>query len=152
VRLVAAKVSRCAAKWQNLIVDTVCDDTWDYVISWGIKYDGLPEDPYFNRKSWVTPRDITVDAGREAAQDREDLKMGLTTASAILGKKGMTHDEVVATRVKEMTNIVDSAKAAGLPLWMLYQAANNWLQQGQALDQMPTDVADNLDTPTPPAA
>lgn len=152
VRLVAAKVSRCAAKWQNLIIDTVCDDTWDYVISWGIKYDGLPEDPYFNRKSWVTPRDITVDAGREAAQDREDLKMGLTTASAILGKKGMTHDEVVATRVKEMTNIVDSAKAAGLPLWMLYQAANNWLQQGQALDQMPTDVADNLDTPAPPAA
>lgn len=151
IRLVAAKVSRIAAKWQNLTVDTVCDDVYDYVIGWGIENGELPEDPYFNRKTWITPRDVTVDAGREAAQDRADLQMGLTTATAILGKKGMTHEEVVATRVKEMSAMVDAAKAAGLPLWMIYQSAFNWLQQGQAPAQMSPDVAENLDVPEPPA-
>ena len=149
IRLVAAKVSRVAGKWQNLVIDTVCDPTWDYVIAWGIKNGELQDDPWFNRKTWITPRDVTVDAGREAAQDRADLQMGLTTASAILGKKGMTHDEVVATRVKEMTSMVEAAKAAGLPLWMLYQSAFNWLQQGQTPAQMSEDVADNLDVPEP---
>lgn len=149
IRLVAAKVSRIAAKWQNLTIDTVCDDVYDYVIGWGIENGELPEDPYFNRKTWITPRDVTVDAGREAAQDRADLQMGLTTATAILGKKGMTHEEVVATRVKEMTAMVEAAKNAGLPLWMIYQSAFNWLQQGQTPAQMSQDVADNLDVPEP---
>jgi capsid protein len=150
IRLVAAKVSRIAGKWQNLIIDTVCDPTWDYVIAWGIENGELPDDPYFNRKTWITPRDVTVDAGREAAQDRADLQMGLTTATAILGKKGMTHEEVVSTRVKEMSSMVEAAKAAGLPLWMIYQSAFNWLQQGQTPAQMSEDVADNLDVPEPP--
>jgi hypothetical protein len=151
VRLVAGKVSRYAAKWQNLLVEQACDRVFDYVIADAIAKGKVPDDPDFNRKTWITPRDVTVDAGREAAQDREDLKMGLTTATAILGKKGMTHDEVVGTRVKEMARTVQAAKEAGLPLWMLYQAANNWLQQGQTPDQMPNDVADNLDVPPAPS-
>jgi capsid protein len=151
VRLVAGKVSRYAAKWQNLLVEQACDRVFDYVIADAIAQGKVPDDPDFNRKTWITPRDVTVDAGREAAQDRADLQMGLTTATAILGKKGMTHDEVVATRVKEMARTVQAAKEAGLPLWMIYQSSNNWLQQGQSADQIPTDVADNLDVPPAPS-
>jgi hypothetical protein len=151
VRLVAGKVSRYAAKWQNLLIEQACDRVFDYVIADAIAKGKVPDDPDFNRKSWITPRDVTVDAGREAAQDRADLQMGLTTATAILGKKGMTHDEVVATRVKEMARTVQAAKEAGLPLWMIYQSSFNWLQQGQSADQIPTDVADNLDVPPAPS-
>jgi len=151
VRLVAGKVSRYAAKWQNLLIEQACDRVFDYVIADAIAQGKVPDDPDFNRKSWITPRDVTVDAGREAAQDRADLQMGLTTATAILGKKGMTHDEVVATRVKEMARTVQAAKEAGLPLWMIYQSSFNWLQQGQSSDQIPTDVADNLDIPPAPS-
>lgn len=151
VRLVAGKVSRYAAKWQNLLIEQACDKVFDYVIADAIAKGKVPDDPDFNRKSWITPRDVTVDAGREAAQDRADLQMGLTTATAILGKKGMTHDEVVATRVKEMARTVQAAKEAGLPLWMIYQSSFNWLQQGQSADQIPTDVADNLDVPPAPS-
>jgi capsid protein len=151
VRLVAGKVSRYAAKWQNLLIEQACDRVFDYVIADAIAQGKVPDDPDFNRKSWITPRDVSVDAGREAAQDRADLQMGLTTATAILGKKGMTHDEVVATRVKEMARTVQAAKEAGLPLWMIYQSSFNWLQQGQSADQIPTDVADNLDVPPAPS-
>ncbi len=149
IRLVAAKVSRVAGKWQNLIIDTVCDPTWTYVISWGIANGELPEDPYFNRVSWITPRDVTVDAGREAAQDRADLQMGLTTSSAILGKKGATFDDTLETLATEAEKRINKAKERNIPLWMLYQSAFNWLQQGQAASQTPADVADNLDIPEP---
>ena len=146
IRLVAAKVSRIAAKWQNLTIDTVCDDVYDYVISWGIKNGELPDDPNFNRKIWITPRDVTVDAGREAAQDRADLQMGLTTAQAILGQKGMTYDEVLETLATEAERRISQAKER---LWMLYKPDFNWLQQGQASDQLSPDAAQNLDVPEP---
>lgn len=149
IRLVAAKVSRVAGKWQNLIIDTVCDPTWDYVIGWGIENGELPEDPWFNRKTWITPRDVTVDAGREALQDRADLQMGLTTSQAILGKKGMTYDEVLETLATEAEKRIKKAKERNIPLWMLYKPEFNWLQQGQSKDQVPTDVANNLEIPEP---
>lgn len=149
VRLVAGRISRWASKWQSILIDSL-DRVYDYVIADGIAKGKIPDDPDFNRKTWITPRDVTIDAGREAAQDRADLMAGLTTASAILGKKGTTHEEVVATRVREMVRTVEACKAAGLPLWMLYQSAFNWLQQGQANDQISPDVAENLDVPPPP--
>ena len=149
VRLVAGRVSRWANKWQSILIDSL-DRVYDYVIADGIAKGKIPDDPDFNRKSWITPRDITVDAGREASQDRADLQMGLTTAQAILGKKGMTYDEVLEQRAVEMEKLVQKAKDRSLPLWMLYQSAFNWLQQGQASAQTPSDVADNLDLPPPP--
>lgn len=149
VRLVAGRVSRWANKWQSILIDNL-DRVYDFVIADAIAKGKVPDDPDFNRKSWITPRDVTVDAGREASQDRADLQMGLTTAQAILGKKGMTYDEVLEQRAVEMEKLVQKAKDRSLPLWMLYQSAFNWLQQGQASAQTPPDVADNLDLPPPP--
>ena len=149
VRLVAGRVSRWANKWQSILIDNL-DRVYDFVIADAIAKGKVPDDPDFNRKSWITPRDVTVDAGREASQDRADLQMGLTTAQAILGKKGMTYDEVLEQRAVEMEKLVQKAKDRSLPLWMLYQSAFNWLQQGQTSSQTPPDVADNLDLPPPP--
>ena len=149
VRLIASKVSRVAGKYQTILIDCL-DDVWDYVIGQGIANGDLPEDEGFRKKTWITPRDVTVDAGREAAQDRADLLAGLTTASAILGKKGTTHEQVVSTRLKEMKAWVDGVKEAGLPLWMVYQTPNNWLQQGQTPADISPDVAENLDVPPAP--
>jgi hypothetical protein len=49
-----------------------------------------------------------------------------------------------------MNFVIGLAKDKGLPVWMLYKPGFNWLQQGQANSQLPTDVADNLDLPPPP--
>ena len=53
-------------------------------------------------------------------------------------------------RAQDMNYIVGLAKQSGLPVWMLYKPGFNWLQQGQANSQVPTDVADNLDLPPAP--
>jgi capsid protein len=149
VRLVAGRVSRWANKWQSIIIDSL-DRVYDYVIADAIAKGKVPDDPDFNRKTWITPRDVTVDAGREAAQDRADLQMGLTTSQAILGKKGETYDETLEQLAVEAEKRIQKAKERNLPLWMLYQSQFNWLQQGQAASQTPEDVASNLDLPPPP--
>jgi hypothetical protein len=77
--------------------------------------------------------------------------MGLTTAQAILGKKGVTFDDTLEALAVEAEKRVQKAKDRGLPLWMLYQSQFNWLQQGQASSETPTAVADNLDLPPPPS-
>ncbi|MBV5333805.1 hypothetical protein JZU57_00835, partial [bacterium] len=61
VRLVAGRVSRWAGKWQSILIDSL-DRVYDYVIADGIAKGKIPDDPDFNRKTWITPRDITVDA------------------------------------------------------------------------------------------
>jgi capsid protein len=149
VRLVASRVSRWASKWQSILIDSL-DRVYDYVIADAIAKGKVPDDPDFNRKSWITPRDITVDAGREAAQDRADLQMGLTTSQAILGKKGVTFDDTLEALAVEAEKRIQKAKDRGLPLWMLYQSQFNWLQQGQTSSQTPDAVAENLDLPPPP--
>jgi len=150
VRLVTGRVSRFAGKWQSILIDSL-DRVYDFVIADGIAKGKIPDDPDFNRKTWITPRDITVDAGREASQDRADLQMGLTTSSAILGKKGVTFDDTLEALAVEAEKRIQKAKDRGIPLWMLYQSQFNWLQQGQNSSQIPTDVADNLDLPPPPS-
>jgi len=150
VRLVAGRISRWANKWQSILIDSL-DRVYDYVIADGIAKGKIPDDPDFNRKTWITPRDVTVDAGREAAQDRADLQMGLTTSQAILGKKGTTYDETLEQLAVEAEKRIQKAKDRGLPLWMLYQSQFNWLQQGQSNEQMPSSVTDNLDIPPPPS-
>jgi len=148
-RLVAGRVSRWASKWQSIVIDSL-DRVYDYVIADAIAKGKVPDAPDFNRKTWITPRDITVDAGREAAQDRADLQMGLTTSQAILGKKGTTFDETLEQLAVEAEKRIQKAKERNLPLWMLYQSQFNWLQQGQTSSQTPEAVADNLDLPPPP--
>ena len=49
-----------------------------------------------------------------------------------------------------MEKIVNKAKEKNIPLWMLYKGSFNWLQQGQAAQQIAPDAAENLDVPPPP--
>jgi hypothetical protein len=53
-------------------------------------------------------------------------------------------------RANDMVFIIDEAKKAGIPVWMLYKPGFNWLQQGQNNDQIPQSVSENLDLPPVP--
>lgn len=56
----------------------------NYVVEF--KLQTLPAD--WKRISWQFPKAITVDAGREAAQDREDVRAGLMTEQEYQGRWG----------------------------------------------------------------
>jgi len=152
VRLVTAKSARVFGKYQTVLIDSFCIPTWGYIIGQGIANGDLPDDPKWNVTSWTTPKSVTVDAGREAAQDRADLELGLMSLSEMYGQRGLDFKQEAKKRADDMVYLMNLAKENGLPLWMLYKPGFNWLQQGQNPDQTPDEVSQNLNLAEPPPA
>lgn len=150
VRLITAKAARVFGKYQNIIIEEFCVPTWGYIIGQGIAEGELPDDPMWNEVSWTTPKSVTVDAGRDAANDRNDVEMGLLSMSELYAQRGLDFRSEMDKRANDMAFIIKKAKDAGIPFWMLYKPGFNWLQQGQANNQIPDDVSENLDLPEPP--
>jgi capsid protein len=144
VRLITAKAARVFGKYQNVIIEQFCVPTWGYIIGQGIAAGELPDDPMWNEVSWTTPKSVTVDAGRDAANDRNDVEMGLLSMSELYAQRGLDFRTEMDKRANDMAFIIEKAKAAKIPVWMLYKPDFNWLQQGQLNTQMPEDVANNL--------
>jgi lambda family phage portal protein len=149
IRLVTAKAARVFGKYQTILIDRFCQPTWDFIIADGIAKGEIPDDPKWYETSWTTPKSVTVDGGRDAANDRNDVEMGLLSMSELYAQRGLDFRQEMEKRAQDMNYIVNLAKQQGLPVWMLYKPGFNWLQQGQAPAQTPEGVADNLDLPTP---
>jgi capsid protein len=150
VRLVTAKAARVFSKYSQVMIEQFCVPTWGYIIGEGIANGDLPDDPDWARVSWTTPKSVTVDAGRDAANDRNDVEMGLLSMSELYAQRGLDFRTEMDKRANDMAFIIDKAKTAKIPVWMLYKPDFNWLQQGQNNSQIPDTTAENLDLPPPP--
>jgi capsid protein len=124
LRMVVAKADRVFQKWQNIIIEQLCVPTWGYVIGDAIANGELPDDPDWNKVSWTTPKRVTVDAGREAANDRADVELGLLSMSELYAQRGLDFRSEMAKRAEDMAYIVNLAKQTGLPIEMLYKPTN----------------------------
>jgi capsid protein len=149
IRLVTAKAARVFGKYQSVLIENFCVPTWGYIIGQGIADGDLPDDPKWSEVSWTTPKSVTVDAGRDAANDRNDVEMGLLSMSELYAQRGLDFRTEMDKRANDMNFIIEKAKAAKIPVWMLYKPGFNWLQQGQANSQISEVTADNLDLPPP---
>ena len=124
VRLIVAKMDRVASRHQGILIDKVCDPVWTYLIGDAIANGDLPDNPEWYRVSWTTPKRVTVDAGREAANDRADIEMGLTSMSELYSQRGMDFREEMEKRAQDMAFIRDLAARAGVPFELLYRMSN----------------------------
>ena len=124
VRMVIAKMDRIASRHQTILIDNVCTPTWGYVIGDAIARGELPDIDGWEKHSWTTPKRITVDAGREAANDRADVEMGLLSMSEIYSQRGMDFREEMEKRAADMAYIRDLASRNGLPFELLYRMSN----------------------------
>jgi len=61
-----------------------------------------------------TPAKATIDAGRDSAADREDLKMGLTTMAQVYASRGEDYQTAINQRISESVYIQTQCKAAGI--------------------------------------
>ena len=150
VRLITAKAGRVFGKYQTILIDSLCQPTWGYIIGEGIAAGELPDDPKWYQTSWTTPKSVTVDAGRDAANDRNDVEMGLLSMSELYSQRGLDFKQETQKRAGDMAFLIDEAKKAKIPVWMLYKPGFNWLQQGQNNSQISEATAENLDLPPPP--
>jgi capsid protein len=144
LRLDIAKADRTFQKWQNLIIEQLCIPSWGYIIGDAIANGDLPDDPEWNKVSWTTPKRVTVDAGREAANDRADVELGLLSMSELYAQRGLDFRTEMQKRAEDMKYISDLAQVAGIPLWTLYKPGFNWLQKGEG---KPTAAEASMATP-----
>lgn len=107
-----ATAQRVIDVWQGKLIAQF-QRVWEYVIGYDIDAGYLPGAPADWREvAWQVPRVVTVDYGREAQQDREDVRAGLLTRQEYWARYGLDpeqqDDQVLAEVLKRKQDIEGS--------------------------------------------
>jgi capsid protein len=121
VRLIVAKADRRFSYRQLILINRLIEPVWAYVIGDAIARGELEAAPQWWRISCTTPRKVTVDAGREAQQNRADVEMGLKTIAQSYGELGLDFEEEMRTRARNARFLVELAAEFNIPLELLYK-------------------------------
>jgi capsid protein len=121
VRLVVAKADRRFSFRQMILIQRLIKPVWFYVIGDAIDRGDLPNVPGWWKISCVTPRRVSVDAGREAQQNRADVEMGLKTISDHYEELGADFGEELERRARDAKMILEVAQRYNVPLEMLWK-------------------------------
>jgi capsid protein len=121
VRLVVAKADRRFSFRQMILERRLIKPVWTYVIGDAISRGILPPVEGWWKISSVPPKRVTVDAGREAQQNRADVEMGLKTLSDHFQELGTDFGEEIERRASDAKLILDTALKHGVPVQMLWK-------------------------------
>jgi capsid protein len=121
VRLVVAKADRRFSYRQLILIQRLIRPVWAYVIGDAIARGDLPAVVNWQRISCTTPRRITVDAGREAEQNRADVETGLKTLTDHFSELGADFGDEIERRAQDAKLILDTAQKYGVPVEMLWR-------------------------------
>lgn len=122
VRLTVAKADRRFSYRQTLLIDRLLRPLWLWVIGHAITAGKLEAVENWPEVNFCTPRRVTVDAGRETLQNREDVKAGLKTLSDHFAELGMDLHEELENRAREMQLIQATAKRYNISPQLLFSA------------------------------
>jgi hypothetical protein len=113
IRAVGQQVKAIVKARQRSVGRTI---TWMVTrrINWDMTHGLVPQnnaamDPYRFHILW--PAEFTTDEANDRQADRDDLKMGLTTRSHIIGKNGGGDEHYLEIRVEEEDSVATSAEA-----------------------------------------
>lgn len=132
VRLIVAKADRRFSYRQLILIQRLLKPSWGWVIGDAIDRGELEPVKGWNKTTWVTPRRITVDAGREAESHRKNVEMGLLTFSDHFSEMGMDFREEIERRAQDAKEILEMAKRYGVPVDMLYRPSGTQTVAGGA--------------------
>ncbi|XHR30900.1 MAG: phage portal protein [Chthoniobacteraceae bacterium] len=121
VRLIVAKADRRFSYRQLILVQRFLMPVWAYVIGDAIVRGELPAQPCWHKVRWQKPKKVTVDAGREAQQNRADVETGLKTLSESYAELGLDFGEQAEVRAQDARLLFDLAAKYQIPLEMLYR-------------------------------
>jgi capsid protein len=127
VRLVVAKADRRFSFRQMILERRLIRPVWSYVIGDAINRGLLPPMEGWWKISTVPPKRVTVDAGREAQQNRADVEMGLKTLSDHFAELGADFGEEIERRAADAKLILETATKYDVPVGMLWKVAGTAL-------------------------
>jgi capsid protein len=124
MRFVVAKADRKFSHRQAIMVQRFLTPVWGYIIGSAIKDGYLRSTEYWTNVSWTTPKRVTVDAGRDAQQNRQDIESGLKTLTENYLEEGQDPKEQMRSNAAEKRYLLDLSKEFDVPLSMLYKPQN----------------------------
>jgi capsid protein len=125
VRLIVAKADRRFSFRQMILERRLIRPVWTYVIGDAIARGLLlPVDGWW-KICTVPPKRVTVDAGREAQQNRADVEMGLKTLSDHFNEQGADFGEEIERRASDAKLILETAGKFGVPVEMLWKPVSS---------------------------
>ena len=118
-----AKADRRFSFRQMILERRLIRPVWGYVIGDAVARGLLPAITDWWKIATVPPRRVTVDAGREAQQNRADVEMGLKTLSDHYAELGADFGEELERRAADAKLILETARKYGVPPEMLWKPA-----------------------------
>lgn len=113
-RACLATAQRIVEGWQNSYIDSF-QLVYEYVIEDGMIRGKIPSAPDWHKTKWRRPPKITVDAGREAQNEREDVKNGLMTLEEHYSARGKDYKREIAQKAEEIRYMLDECERLGIP-------------------------------------
>lgn len=98
-----------------------------------------------------TPQRTTIDAGRDSAADREDLKLGIRTLADISAERGDDWQEIVDQKIAEQVYIKNKCLEAGIPVSDIQFIPNNTSAPAAVVNDTPPAIAPAQDATVTPA-
>lgn len=114
VRLVVAKAGRYFAKRQNLIIKRFLNPYFQYWLGTKINRGDLPSAKNWWKVDWMVTKNVTVDAGRDAQNERADLEMGRNTLEDDFAARGLQFEKTMRKRAKNFLFLKKLAEETGL--------------------------------------
>lgn len=137
VRLTVAKADRRFSYRQTLLIDRMLRPLWLWVIGHAITEGKLEAVEGWTEVNFTTPRRVTVDAGREAMQNRADVEAGLKTLTDHFAELGMDIHEEMEKRAQEMKLIEETARKYGISPQLLFASFKAELAEEKREDDPP---------------
>jgi capsid protein len=136
MRVILAKCGRTVEKRQCLL-KAAATRIAGYAISKAIQNGDLPASDQWWMFGWQMPRLITADAGREAQQDREDLKAGTRSLQEDAAERGVDWSELRDQIELEANDLIVRANRLSKQNNISVEMAINLLQQRTPNGNMP---------------
>ena len=109
-RFVLGKAARRFEERQHLFVHRFLNRIWGWVISKGIKRGDIPASDDWHKVVWQRPAKISVDIGREAAANRDDIRTGIRSVAEDAGERGIDWMELRDQKEREATDLIERAR------------------------------------------
>jgi capsid protein len=136
-RFVLEKASRRFAERQQLLIK-FATRVWGYVVSKGVKRGDIPASDEWWKVRWQTPSKITVDVGREAMQNREDILLGIRTEQEDAAERGVDIDDLRLQRKQEATQRIKDAQEIAKKTGVSFEVALMQLSRRTPNGNLPT--------------
>jgi capsid protein len=127
VRWIVAKADRSFSFRQMILERRLIRTVWTYVVGDAINRGLLPPIEGWWKISSVPPKRVTVDAGREAQQNRADVEMGLKNLSDHFQELGADFGEEIERRANDAKLILETAEKFVVPVEMLWKPSGTML-------------------------